>query len=465
MKDKSGNGHGPLVQDAFAETHPKSGVLRRSLGLLDATALVVGCTIGVGIFRAAASVARHIQSPGLVLLCWIVGGLICFCGALCYAELGAAYPKAGGDYVYLTRAYGRVAGFLFGWTKIFIERIGTIAVMGFVFAEYLSFVFGFSERETKVMATAAIVFLSAANAIGVHVGTRIQNVLTALKLCALAAIIGVGLLAGKGQTALLQPFVPETLHAGLIPSFGVALVFVLWTSGGWADSTYLAEEIKKPEKNLPLSMFWGLGLITFLYMSVNIVYMLYIPMAEMPQRPLVAAEVMQAAIGPVGGKITSLMVACSAFGGLNGMILTTSRVLLAVGRDHPLFTRVAEIHPQFATPVWALTFNTVIASLLIWLGTFDQIVTYSTVVISVFFAMSAYAVIILRRKDPDVRRPYRVWGYPVTPLVFVAATGLFIMNVAVMEPREAVFGFGLLALGFPFYVWSQALPRAKKARA
>ncbi len=452
-----GNGKGPLVEDAIAATQSRKGSLRRSLGLLDATALVVGCTIGVGVFRAAASVAKHLHSSGLIFLVWVAGGLICFCGALCYAELGAAYPKAGGDYVYLTKAYGRIAGFLFGWTKLFIERIGTIAILGFVFAEYLGFLFHFSQQETKVMATAAIIFLTAANAIGVHVGKRIQNFLTVLKVLALTAIIVVGLAAGKGSVDLLQPVWPSQPERGLLASFGVALVFVLWTYGGWADSTYLAEEIKQPEKNLPLSMLWGLALITGLYLIVNMVYMLYIPLAEMPQRPLVAAEVMQAALGPIGGKVTSLMVACSAFGALNGMIITSSRILLAVGRDHPLFGQLAHIHPQFATPIWALTFNTVVASLLVWLGTFEQIVTYSTVVISVFFAMGAFAVILLRLKEPKTPRPYRVWGYPVTPLIFVAATAVFIVDVAVMEPKAAVFGFGLLVLGFPLYVWSQAL--------
>ena len=460
VEHSGGNGGGPLVQRALEVVPPKTGTLRRSLGLIDATALVVGCTIGVGIFRTAASIAKHLQSPGLVLAVWVVGGLISFCGSLCYAELGAAYPKAGGDYVYLTKAYGRIAGFLFGWTKLFIERIGTIAVLGFVFAEYLGFLFHFSPRETQAIATAAIVFLTAVNVIGVHVGKKIQNVLTGLKIAALLAIITVGLFAEKGQTAFLHPVWPAP-DRGLIPAFGMALVFVLWAYGGWGDSTYVAEEIRKPEKNLPLSMFWGLALITALYVAVNGVYMLYIPLAEMPQRPLVAAEVMQAALGPLGGRVTSLMVACSAFGALNGMILTSSRVLLAVGRDHPLFGRLSEVHPQFATPVWALTFNTLGAILLVWLGTFDQIVTYSTVIISIFFAMSAFAVILLRRKDPAVHRPYRVWGYPITPLFFVAAMVLFIVNVAVMEPKEAVFGFALLALGFPLYVWSQALrPRA-----
>ncbi|MCM8794216.1 MAG: amino acid permease [Candidatus Omnitrophica bacterium] len=440
------------------------GTLRRDLGFLDAAAIVIGCVVGVGIFRTAASVATHLQSSAMVTAVWLFGGIISFCGAICYAELGAAYPKAGGDYVYLTKAYGRLAGFLFGWTKLFIERIGTIAILGFVFAEYLGFVFVFTPREIKVMATAAIVFLTAANAIGVHVGKRIQNLLTSLKIAALAAIVAAGFTAGHGEAAHLQPVWPSVIDGGLLRSFGVALAFVLWTYGGWAEPAYMAEEIRRPERNLPLAMFWGLALVTGFYLLVNWVYILYIPLSEMPRKPLVAAEVMQAALGPAGAKVTSLMVACSAFGALNGMIMTTSRILLAVGRDHPLFARLSEVHPHFSTPIWALTFNTAAAVLLVWVGTFEQIVTYSTVVISVFFAMTALAVIRLRKKDPHRHRPYRVWGYPATPIFFVAATALFIVDVAVMEPKESVFGFGLLLMGLPLYVWSQMLKKPAKGK-
>ncbi len=428
---------------------------------MDATALVVGCTIGVGIFRSAASIATHLQSPGLVMLVWAAGGLISFCGALCYAELAAAYPKAGGDYVYLTKAYGPAVGFLFGWTKAFTERIGTIAILGFVFAEYLSFILHYDLMMTRIVAIGAILFLTTANIIGVHVGTRVQNFLTALKILALSSIIVVGLFSGKGNPHFLQPVWPAAWQGGMIPSFGVALVFVLWTYGGWAESTYVAEEIRHPERTLPWSMLCGLALVTILYLVVNGVYMLFIPLHQMPGRPLVAAEVMQAALGPVGGTITALMVVCSAFGALNGFIMTSSRILLAVGRDHPLFARLAHVHSEFDTPAWALIFDMIGAVLLVCAGTFDQIVTYSTVAISIFFAMTALGVIVLRVKDPDAPRPYRVWGYPATPIFFILAILLFIGDVALMQPREALLGFGLVAAGVPLYLWSRSLARVK----
>ncbi len=448
---------GPLKTAVNKGRRPPQLSLRRSLGLFDSTALVIGCVIGAGIFRAAASVASKLQTPGLVMAVWLAGGIISFCGALCYAELGAAYPRAGGDYVYLTKAYGPLTGFLFGWTKVFTERIGTIAILGFVFSEYLGFLLPYGPLGTKLGAVGAILFLTTANIIGIHVGKGLQNFLTALKIAALLAIIAVGIFSGKGQVAPANSLWPAAMDGGILRAFGVALVFVLWTYGGWAESTYVAEEIHRPERDLPWSIFLGLGLVTVLYLTVNWVYMLYIPLDQMPGRPLVAAEVMRAALGPVGGKVTALIVASSAFGALNGFIMTSSRILLAVGRDHALFGRLSKIHPTFATPATSLIFNALAAIGLVWAGTFDQIVTFSTVAISVFFAMTALGVILLRIKDPQTPRPYKVWSYPVTPLIFVAAMILFIGDVVFMQPREALLGFGLMLLGLPLYACSRAL--------
>lgn len=440
------------------------GALRRSLGLWDAMALVIGCVIGAGIFRMPASVAGQLQAPGLILAVWLVGGFVSFCGALCYAELGAAYPGTGGDYLYLTKAYGPLSGFLFGWVKLFTERIGTIAILGYVFAEYLGSVIGLGSAAVKWLALGAIGVLTAANIVGVHVGKGVQNFLTALKIAALLAIIAVGFASGRGRPELLTPWWPAALDLSVLQGFGVALVFVLWTYGGWTESSYVGEEIRDPHRNLPWSILYGLGIVTLLYLAVNLVYLLYIPLAEMPGRPLVAAEVMRKALGPAGGTLTALMVASSAFGALNGYILTSGRILLALGRDHPVFRQMACVHPDFATPARALAFNGLLAAGLVWLGTLDQIATYSTVVISVFFAMTALAVMVLRRADPETLRPYRVWGYPVTPVIFVLAMVLFIADVTVKQPREALFGFGLMILGFPLYAWSRSREGYRESR-
>jgi amino acid transporter len=430
--------------------------LRRSLHLPDATALVIGCVIGAGIFRTAAPIAGQLHSPGWVMAVWAAGGLISFCGALCYAELGAAYPKTGGDYVYIRKAYGPAAGFLFGWTKLFTERVGTIAVLGFVFAEYAASALGLSSIQTKELATLGILLLTWANIAGIHIGKGVQNLLTAVKLCALLMIIGVGLSIAPAPAAAAAPAPAiSSLNFSTLQAFGVALVFVLWTYGGWTESAYVAEEIHDPHRNLPWSILLGLAVVTLLYLTVNWVYMRVIPLSEMPEKPLVAAEVMRQGLGPTGATVTSLMIASSAFGALNGYILTSGRILLAVGQDHPLFSRLAVIHPVFMTPARALAFNAAIGVLLVWVGTFDQIVTYSTVVISVFFAMAALAVIVLRVRDPKTPRPYRVWGYPVTPVLFVLALGLFVANIAWTQPKETLLGFLLAGLGLPVYLMSR----------
>jgi len=433
--------------------------LRRSLHLPDATALVVGCVIGAGIFRTAASIARYLHEPWLVMAVWAAGGFISFCGALCYAELGAAYPKTGGDFVYIGKAYGPAASFLFGWTKIFTERVGTIAILGSVFAEYAASVLHLNSFHTKELAATAILLLTWANILGIHVGKGVQNTLTAVKVGALLFIISAGLLGMGGQLAPADSGTAAGPAMPVLQAFGVALVFVLWTYGGWTESSYVAEEIHDPHRNLPWSIFLGLSVVMVLYLAVNWVYMRYIPLAEMPGKPLVAAEVMRAAIGPAGAAVTSLVVASSAFGALNGYILTSGRILLAMGKEHPLFSRLAAVHPRFATPAQALGFNALAAILLVWIGTFDQIVTYSTVVISLFFALAAFSVIVLRVKDPKTPRPYRVWGYPVTPVLFILALLLFVADITWTQPREAVFGFVLAALGFPLYLWSRKLKR------
>ena len=422
--------------------------LRRVLGLRDATALVVGCIVGAGVFRVAAPGAPALPPPGPILLVWIAGGLISFCGALCYAELGAAYPKAGGDYVYLTRAYGRLTGFLFGWTKVFIERTGTIAILAFVFAEYLGHLTGLSATAVRVLATLAVMGLTAANIAGVQHGSRVQIAMTTLKVAALAAIIAVG-----GWWCWQGGVVPTTAADVAVSwsGFGLALVFVLWTYGGWAESAYLAEEVRDPARTVPWSILWGLALTTTLYLLVNAVYLAVIPAAQMPQYPLVASEVMRRAVGPWGGRITAGIVMASAFGALNGYILTSGRILMAMGQDHPVLARLGAVHPRFATPAAALLFNAAAAVLLIWTGTLDTIVTYSTVVISVFYGMTAVAVPILRRRDPATPRPYRTWGSPAVPLLFAAAMAWLVADVTLRRPAEVLAGFALLALALPLY--------------
>ena len=436
---------------------PSKSTFIRALGLSDATLLVIGCIVGVGIFRTAGSIAAHVTSPLLILSLWLFGGILSLCGALCYAELAAMFPKSGGDYVYLTHIYGRFWGFLFGWTKLFVERTGTIAILGFVFAEYLGGVLGYPAGLVRWVAALAVLTLTAINAAGIRWGTYVQNGFTLLKIGSLGAIVVVGWLAQRGQASLWSgPAIPQTLS--MWQSFDTALIFVLWTYGGWTEAAYVAEEVKNPERNIPLAILSGLLLTTVLYALVNAVYLWYLPPSEMSRTGLVASAVMQRAVGAAGGVFIGWMVACSAFGALNGYILTGGRILYALGRDHPLFARLGEVHPQFHTPATALWLNAAVAIALIFTKTFEQIMTYSTVVISVFFTMAVFGVMILRRTQPARIRPYRAWGYPLTPVVFGLVMIGFILDVCVKQPAESLFGFGLLAIGLPLYGISRRLP-------
>ena len=436
--------------------------LIRSLGLFDATMLVIGCIVGVGIFRTASSIAGQLQSPLLILALWAFGGFLSLCGALCYAELSAMFPASGGDYIYISEVYGRFWGFLFGWTKLFIERTGTIAILGFVFAEYGSRVMPYGSGALRWVAAGAIVLLSAVNVIGLRWGKYVQNIFTALKIVALASIICAGLsaLVSRGSVApdwQVPPFDFDTLQ-----SMGVALVFVLWTYGGWTEAAYVAEEVKNPTHTVPKAIVGGVMLTTVLYLLVNWSYLLFIPIEQLPQTPLVASSVMQGALGSVGATFIAWMVACSAFGALNGYILTGGRILYAMGKDHALFARLGRVDPSFHTPALALWTNALIAIGLVFTKTFDQIMTYSTVVISIFFTMAVFGLIILRRNKPEHPRPYRAWGYPLTPILFCLTMTGFMIDVCMKEPREAGFGFILLALGLPLY-WCSS--RSKRVMA
>ncbi|MBI4343075.1 MAG: amino acid permease [Candidatus Omnitrophica bacterium] len=434
-------------------TKPTS--LLRSLGLFDATMLVVGCIVGVGIFRTASSIAGHLPSPSLILLLWLAGGLVSLCGALGYAELAAMFPASGGDYVYITEVYGRFWGFLFGWTKLFIERTGTIAILGIVFAEYARRLVPYPEGMQGWIAAAAIILLTVVNVAGVRWGTVVQNVFTALKIVALMALIAVGAQAFAAHNTVAPDWTIPSLTLPLMQSAGVAFVFVLWTFGGWTEAAYVAEEVKEPTRNIPRAIIGGVALTTLLYLLVNWSYLLFIPMERLAQTPLVASSVMQDAVGRSGAVFIAWMIACSAFGALNGYILTGGRILYAIGKDHALFTRLGTVDPACRTPMLALWTNAAVAIVLVFTKTFDQIMTYSTVVISVFFTMAVFGVMILRRRHPRAARPYRTWGYPVTPILFCLVYLGFIADVCVKEPQEALFGFGLLALGLPLYWWSQ----------
>ena len=442
--------------DKRAQESTDSSTLLRSLNLHDASLLVIGCIVGVGIFRSASSIAQYVANPIWILLLWLAGGLLSVCGALCYAELAALFPTSGGDYIYITRIYGKFCGFLFGWTKLFIERTATIAVLAVVFAEYLNRVLPFPASGIRWVATTAVLALTAVNVCGVRWGKYVQNFFTVLKIAALGSLIIAGFWTALNGHAAASEWVPTPLTFGSVQSLGVALVFVLWTYGGWTEAAYVAEEVHQPTRNVPLAILAGVLLTTVLYFLVNWSYLIFFPTEMIAKTPQVAASVMESLWGRAGAAFIAWMIACSAFGALNGYVLTGARILYAIGKDHALFAHLSSVDPKTRTPALALWANAFIAVGLVWTKSFEQLVTYSTVVISVFFILSVFGVILLRHREPKRARPYRTWGYPVTPLIFCVTLIGFIVDLCIKQPAESAFGFLLLAMGLPLYWWSHA---------
>jgi len=451
--------------------------LVRQLGLFDSTMMMVGIVIGSGIFLTTGIMAKSIPSASLILLAWIVGGLITLAGALTYAELGAAMPEAGGQYVYLREAYGPLSGFLFGWVLFLVTMAGSIAALGIAFAEYFGYFFPFLSTKKiifstaikvfknsyeyslsigQVVAIAVIIFLSAFNYIGVVFGKIIQNIATVIKIGTLLVFIFFGFMSGKG-TSIDFTVNPTGLSIGqLIIGFGVALVAVTWAFDGWNNISYAAGEIKNPKRNLPFSLVVGTVIITVLYALTNYVYLYALPIDEMTGVVRIAEKAATSLYGSASAGLLSAAVLISVFGALNGAIFVGSRVYYAMASDKLFFKKVAKVHPRFRTPAFAILIQAVWACILTVSGTFEQLFTYVVFITVLFYIATVASVFTLRKKYPDLPRPYKTWGYPVIPIVFIIASFSILLNTLIEKPVESLAGLGFTIIGIPvYYLWKK----------
>ncbi|MBI5819635.1 MAG: APC family permease [Verrucomicrobia bacterium] len=426
------------------------------LSLFDSTCLIVGIIIGAGIYQMAPDIARGAGSAWGVLGIWVLGGLLSLCGALGYAELATAYPHEGGDYVYLGRAYGKWAGFLFGWAQMAIVRPGDIAVMAFAFATYACAVwdplagsaFPYGQQCYAVLATVAFTFI---NVVGVREGKWTQNLLTSVKALGLLAIVGAAFLA--------PPQPPRAETAGQLP-YSLALIFVLFTYGGWNEMAYVAAEVRNPRRNIVRALVLGMGAVMGLYLAVNGAFLYALGYEGLTGSKAVAADAVSVALPRVAGGLVSALICVSALGAVNGLIFTGARISYAVGADHPLFRFVGRWHARFGTPAAALLLQGAITvTLIIVLGSFVDAVLYTAATVYSFYLGSTLAVIVLRFKEPHVERPYRMLGYPLTPLVFAGVCAFLIYSAVVYKPWIALVSCGLLALGLPLWLASNRLAR------
>ncbi len=425
--------------------------LTPQLGLLDATMINVGTMVGSSIFIVPSSIAVLFSGSFPSLLVWILGGLVSLCGAICVAELGAAMPRAGGQFVYLQRAFGPIWGFLYGWGAAVVINPASIAFVAMGFASYLGFFIPMSPGAVRVVAVASILLLTALNCYGLKVGAVTQNILTLVKIGAVIALVLLCLLLPGGNAANLQPFWPTESLGQMVGPFGVAMILALGAYDGWIEITYVGSELKNPERDMARSVVWSTLLVTLLYVGVSVAVIYVLGQAATGQSTLVAADAMKVVLGPAGGGLITVAILISTIGCNNGIIFTSARIPYAMARSGNFFQWAARLDPVRGTPNTALIVQGFWASALALSGTYNQLLTYVVFVGFLFYALSAAAVIVLRRREPDLVRPYRAWGYPVTPVLFILFAGYLIVNAFVETPRDAAIGTGLLLAGLPVY--------------
>ena len=460
----------PPVHNQTSANHPH---LVRGLGLWAATAVVVGDTIGTGVFLVSNDMARAVGSAGLVMAAWVLGGFIVLLGAFCYSELGAAFPKAGGPYVYLSRGLSPVFGFLFGWMSSFLDRPVAMAGLGAGFIRFMSFFFPavgmplftghifhqeFTFTLAQPLAALVVIFVTGVNCFSVKMSGGIQVLLTSLKVGTLV-IIGFGaILLGHPPEAAGTP-VAHPVGFRLIGALLTALVPAMWAFNGFNDLGDLGEEITEPGKNIPRAILLGLFGVGGLYLLANFGYFHVLPFAQAAGSQHIASDAVQSFAGTKGADWLTLAMAVSAFGALHVVILTGARIPYAMARDGVFFQFTGRVHRRFSTPTGALLFLGTVATVLALTGTFEELYSLFVFAVWIFFALTGIALLRLRRTEPNLARPYRAWGYPLTPIIFVAAAIALTVNLWRLHPVRSTLGLLVILLGIPFYYrWREKNP-------
>src|SRR5437667_318949 len=432
--------------------------LKRQLGLLDSTMINVGTIIASAIFIVPSVIALNLGASLPPILVWVVGGAVSWLGALSAAELGAARPNAGGIYVSLSRAYGPLWGYLYGWSSGVVINPASIAAIALGFATYVGFFFPLGDGGTRAVAVASIAGLTVLNSLGVRLGAVTQNVLTLTKIGLVIVLIVVGFVLPGGSVANLAPLWSDAPLGKQIASFGVALVAVLWAYDGWIEVTYVGSEVADPERNMPRSI------VRELYPPVPPSFACVLSRAKLGASSLVAPDAAKVTLGAAGAGLVAVAIMPATLGSNNGIVLTAARVPYAMARDGLLPRWLATVHPRFLTPIPSLSVQAVVAIALTlistdpsWKNTYNHLFTYVVLAEFVFYAMSCGAVIVLRRKEPGMARPYKAWGYPVTPIVFILFALWLLYNTAREQPVDVAMSTLLILAGLPLYWWQRRL--------
>jgi len=424
--------------------------LLRALGLSDAIMLVVGTIIGSGVFLVSSDIARAVHGAGPLLAVWIVGGFFTMLGAMSLAELGAAIPHAGGLYTYIGRAWGPMAGFLCGWMLFTVATSGSIATLAAALPIYASGFVALSPLAGKALGIAAIAFFTAVNLFGVRHGSIAQNVLTALKVGGLLAMVGaIFLLPSPPRPSPAATAIPGPVG---IAAIGTALVAVLWAYEGWHDVTFIAGEMRAPQRDFPRGLIGGTAIVIALYLAANLAYLHVLTPTEIGSSERVALEAIRRVAGETGGRLLTAAILCSILGAMNALVLAGPRAYFQMARDGLLFRRFGHVHPRWRTPADAIVLQGIWSSLLVvFIGGFSQLFTYVIFGGWIFYALAVLGVPVLRRKEPALPRPFRVPGYPFLPFLFAAGAAYLVVNTLVTTPRESLIGLAFIALGIPLY--------------
>lgn len=445
--------------------------LQRVLGLWSAVSIVIGTVIGTGVFLAPSTMINQVGSVPLFFAVWVFGGLLSLFGALTYAEMAAALPEAGGEYVFLSEAYGPFWGYIYGWTQMWVAKSGSIATLATGFYYYLVNFYPSLHTALVVIpwpigpkggpleitygqlfAIALILLLAGVNYLGVKAGGNVQVVVTVIKMTLIAGIIVVGLFSAQGDFSHLASSIPVT---GGVSAFFAALVGALWAYDGWNNVSMVSSEIKDPERNLPRALIFGTLAVMATYLLINVAYFYVLSPPEVAGSERLAADMMHKLHGTFAANAVTVAVLISIFAALNGSILSGSRVPYAMARDRLFFRPIAAVHPKFKTPGNSMLLLSLWSCVLVLSGRFEQLYTYVIFASWILYAMTTAAIFILRRKRPDLPRPYRVIGYPFVPALFVLAAAALLFNTLLTSPRESFMGLALISLGIPFYFYWQ----------
>ncbi len=434
-----------------------TATLVRRLGLWSAIGLVIGITIGGGIFRTPASIAARVPDPMWMLGVWVLGGVIVLCGALAFAELSASMPETGGMYVYLREGWGRPYGFLYGWAQLVLIRAAALGGISSVFGEYFLRVIGIDPSLhpdwADYLAAGAIIFAGGINIVGVQLGALFAGLSTIAKFGALTILVFASLLLGGGVGASWGNLAGNgaAVDAGL---FGLALISVMWAYDGFADLTFASGEVKDPQRNLPRAIIIGTIAIIAIYLLSNLAYLYVTPIDRLKTSRLIAADTMSALFGQGGAAFVSVVVMISTFGSLMGSMVASPRIFFAMADDKLLFRPIAAVHPTWRTPWAAITLATVLGVAMVMTQTFEQLTDTFVLAMWPFYALSVAAIYRLRRSHPHLQRPYKVVGYPFVPAVFIAAAVYLVVNALITDPKWTSITFAVVLAGLPvYYLW------------